>query len=908
MASHAFATPVDWVSLSVPGRSNFVFDSDLVDGDLPIKLTWKTGPIEEDFTVLGATQGRRLSPLDGGRYIWNQPSGGSTWTVDANGGYYGADGAGSGGFVSISTGLSVGNLGRADFDASITATLGTRGVGLAPRFSDNNNHWRAFFDVAAGRVKVVRTDAGSGTTILTGSTVIAQGETHTLRVVTSGSDWSIYLDGVLEGSFTNSTASTFVTFCLNGYDTTTRVTRLRVERVGDCPATSYEILNPAKEIIASGSVAAGAEQIVVPDTAHVQGNGLGPRGLYRLYLRGVDRADSQFNDSYGVRSYLRMQDDPNGPVNPPKSTAAGLVADHEDIARAIGGLGPPRYSVLSDSLAVDATFRANVLAAATLTQAYYRDYESAARPRNSIVLFAQGTYGLAAGTVTTWVNELKHVVNVWEGFNEPNINGSYDSHVAEVQTYLDREVAPFYAEVKAEDPTAIVLAGSPVEGNGNAENWIRSFCTKAALMDPVPFDAMAVHAYNSWDTIDQARRYVALVRDCLDDAGLTDIPIWQTEQGTEQSGRGGLYAPWGGPLEFGGYDYVNLAFMQELGGLPMEQSVRWYDKPHGFNVLHYWFTAEGPSMTPCTMRTMTAELYDKPNSTMTVLDFNDHDAFYAGGVWVNAGGDKVIGVRAECPGAPSVRFAVTGATELTMVDPWGNTDVLTVNGGGYVYLPMTGLPSWLRVPAGATATLVAADWPTNLATAATAAASGWQTNLTRINDGFPWSSFFYSTGPGGTGTPYVDKTQTYPQTITLTFPDAVNADHAVIHNGPCRNDNGTWRAFTVETSTNGTDWVQVHSYDETGDDWVFSFTSDASNTTVESYWQHRNVHFVPFDRQSVKAIRFNVTAVSDGGFVDYDTSQIFYAAKLEARWNVVSDIRLFDAATPTTRAFLLLAA
>jgi hypothetical protein len=243
-----------------------------------------------------------------------------------------------------------------------------------------------------------------------------------------------------------------------------------------------------------------------------------------------------------------------------------------------------------------------------------------------------------------------------------------------------------------------------------------------------------------------------------------------------------------------------------------------------------------------------------------------------------------------------------------MVDPWGNTDTLPVT-GGYVSLPVLGLPSWLRVPNGATATLVAADWPANLATTATPTASGSQTNVTRINDGVLWNTWLHDSGPTGAATyaaPYCDTSQTYPQTITLTYDTPITATRAVIHNGPCRNDQGTWRAFTVETSTNGTDWVQVHSYDETVDDRVFNFTTAIADTTVESYWQHRNVHFVDFTRQTLKAIRFTVTAVSDGGFVDYDTSAVFYPAKLEANWNVVQDIRLFD--MPSTRRTVLLLA
>jgi hypothetical protein len=903
MAFHSFGTPPSWVTVRPPGRSGIIADTDVSGGNLEFFLEWNGRRFHESFPAGVAIQGRAMFPRNGNTQSWDSiTAAGGTWTADAQGAY-----AASGNPCALRVAP---NFLFADFDVEVDVKVGTGHVGIYVRGGNPTiTGWAVTCDGASKRVKVIKRVAGVPTTVLTGSTVIAVGETRTLRAVASGNDWSIYLDDVLEGSFTDSYNATG-----NGYfflystdNTASRISRVEHAQVSAMSANinAWEVRNLNNDIVASGTVT--EDRVLVPDASLVQANGLGPYGGYHLYIKGVNRADGQFNDAYGVHRFARVAPDPNAPTNPSRAyTPVNAGTDVEVAARAVAGMGPWRYSLLNDNAALS-SHTAYIQSAEQLHD-FYNGLASAARPRHTIMQFAYGTSRLPAGTLTSWVNDLKHVVDVWGPYNEPNNGGTYNDPGPEVQSFLDIEVVPFFNEVMAADPTATVIAGCPVEGSKRGEAWLRDFCTKAAAMDPVPFHGLEVHAYNCWDNIETARRYVALCRDVLDDAGLTDIGIWQTEQGTEQSGRGGLLAPWGGPLEFAGYDYVNLAFMQELGGLPMEQSVRWYDKPHGFNVAHYWITDEGVAMTACTMRTMTRELYDKPNSTVQVLDFGAHDEVYAGGVWTSASGAKVVGVRGECPGLPNVQFEVTGATVLTYVDPWGNETPLAVT-GGRVSMPTDGIPTWLRVPATATATLVASQWtPPNLATAAVASATGTQTRKTCINDDVFQNPWFWS-GDVVTGwdAPYCDTSQTFPQTITLTFPAAVMASRTVIYNGPTRNNQSCWRAFTVETSTNGTDWVQVHSYDETGDNKTFNFTAAVIKTTVESFWQHRNTYVVDFDRQSVKAIRFTVTAVSDGGFVDYDTSAIFYgASKLQARYNVVQDIHLFDVPVAAKRTVLLM--
>lgn len=896
MAFHAFSTPTNWVYLREDAHRFIYRDADLRAGKVRVWFDWQGGPLVDPFRIedaaTRATSGyRRLLRSGGGQWSWGSTTefGISNETLVP---------VGNGVKIATPDNGGIGtDFGTTERDMQITASFGAI-VGMSVRHGSNSSNVHVYLDSSSLRVKAgTGSLTGTSTTVFTGTTALTLNQSYTLRVVVSAgsNDYTVYLDGVEEGTFTtsaNNTATRGGVLAASG----AAIDEFRVDaNRSDHSATSYEVrAADTGTVVASGSLDGTEEYLDIDDSLLEMATAIGSNGQYLVFLGGADRGDGEYNDCYGFCSFVRVSDDANMPTPPSLICATGGTSDCDEIARSVAGMGPWRYSILGDADAQSSSTRATYTAAATKLDTYYRQNASAVRPRHTIVTLAQGIDGLPAGTVTAWVNAMSSYVDCWECFNEPNNDSRYDA-LAEIPTFIADEVLPFYDEVVAADPDAIVLAGCPVSANASGEAWFRKFVELISAED-VPNLHFSVHFYNSWVSIAETRAALDIINTALADFGMSDRMVFQDEQGTAQSGDGGIYSPNGSHFDAAG-DYSMLAFDLEVGGFPMERTVRWYDLDHGLpSVPHYWITDEGPTMCAATMRAMSGELYDK--TLESALDFDAFADCYTGGVWAASDGSRVLGVRAETYGLPNVRLRIVGADTVTMVDAWGNTDTLTVT-NGRVSMPTSKLPTWLRLPSGVSAALIPSDWSaSDVATSATPTASGTSTNIARINDGTLQAPFFHSVEADNTTySGYVDSSESFPQTVTLTYDTAQTLDRCVVHQIGCRNTAAVWRDFTAEISPDGTNWTQVHAFDDTDTTWVLDFTTRATKCTKVSFWRARDVHWIGFDRQLVKAIRFRVNTVSAGGFVDYDTSAVVYTtapAGLEARWNVISDLRTHD--------------
>ena len=94
-------------------------------------------------------------------------------------------------------------------DATISAVVrranASKRAGIAFRYADASNHWRATINDADGKVRLSTVVAGTQTDIATGTTVYSSSADHELKVVTNGTSIVLSVNGTEELSITNST-------------------------------------------------------------------------------------------------------------------------------------------------------------------------------------------------------------------------------------------------------------------------------------------------------------------------------------------------------------------------------------------------------------------------------------------------------------------------------------------------------------------------------------------------------------------------------------------------------------------------------------------------------------------------------------------------------------------------------
>lgn len=108
----------------------------------------------------------------------------------------------------------------------------------------------------------------------------------------------------------------------------------------------------------------------------------------------------------------------------------------------------------------------------------------------------------------------------YEIVNEPN--GVQDDGQTWAPTDYGHVACASYHAIKAQDPTAVVAAGSLGSLDDSAwEPWLRG-AFKAGLGGC--FDVLSSHPYASWDVLNRIREIAA-------DEGSPDVPVWVTEFG-----------------------------------------------------------------------------------------------------------------------------------------------------------------------------------------------------------------------------------------------------------------------------------------------------------------------------------------------------------------------------------------
>lgn len=896
---HNYPKPIDYVRVTTTKRTHFVFDSDTIAGAVRIYLGYQYGPFLEtwqrpDSSVVGVLQ---QSPLDVAPPVYATEhgtwGGHLSWGITSNQAYIAQPSSTWGGWQSQFL-LVWTDLADIDISTNVSTTAGGN-AGLIVR-SDRNGIGLAYFlNPTLGKVQfsqLFNYTSNGNNVLFTGSTSISAGVTYTLRVVAVGDDFSLYLNGNLEGTFNTSYSNTRISHGLWATSTGARFPApFQIVRAALPVATTYTVRNYDGDIVATGSIT--DDHIDLADSV-LRWRGHGPYGWYRVYLTGPDHNDNQWQTAYGDIAFYRVRTDANFAANVGVSVPTAGEPGTDEYARAVmGGLGPTRLELSSVNSPANVATNGNNAAVTQVANYLATNVVNLAyptRPRTLIGAFGDGTAGIAS-TITATVNMLKNVIKTWEPRNEPQYGSSGEA-------YVTNEFDYFRNAVKAADPNGRVIGPGVVQFNNGGPDpatgqplSVNSFVQfvdtfVAACMSrggTAYLDGVSVHAYNCFNgDISLGRRCMAYLKNIMTTRGYTG-PIYQTEQGFQHYSNGRQT-----PRHAGRWT-MNMWLLCELYGIPIENNFYWYDPAHFDQVPMQWLDfRQGPGPQTLPIRVMQAEL---GNRTFTAqFDFGTYgNQMYAGGTWTGADGTKLVGLMAGSFGATNLLLTVTGTTSLTCVDPWGNTFTLAASGGSATF-PISEMPQWIRCPVGVTVTPAPLGLNTNLAVTSTPSTTGNQALIARISDGIIQNGF-----EGEAVTRYKDNSNVLPQTFTLDWGAPVTANRVVVYCFPPWQVSGTFSDFDVDTF-DGSVWT-TRLHHPLPPLQTFPFTS-SGRCIFEQFWDEQYVFDVAFPAASITKLRIVVRKVTYGDTDHPTLKNDIYGDAYAYQEVYLPDVQVFGTGAP----------
>jgi hypothetical protein len=375
-------------------------------------------------------------------------------------------------------------------------------------------------------------------------------------------------------------------------------------------------------------------------------------------------------------------------------------------------------------------------------------------------------------------------------------------------------------------------------------------------------DEISFHDYNSMTcgNLELGRRSIEALLAQLQSLGLSGKTLWQTEAGGATTGVYGVHHPRRARVK------ILHTLLWEQYGIPKERNPYWYDRGHGYWSDPMFWQCEDTSISPdaALHRVLSEEIWGKTHSQRLAFGTLG-DRIVLGSVYSGSSDSIAVLIAAShMPGA-TVTLDVTGlAASLVTVDAFGNTSTVPV-GGGRAVVPVTDVPTYVRLPSGVSVTVHHfSDWPS------VASLSAWESQSPLASSPLP----ALTDGHGMTGYPpgsavYLGSS-TLPDTVTLTWPNAVRLDRVLIWNAMSWQGSGSLVDFDVQTSVDGSAWVTQATVTK---DAAASFKHGTSSTNVwctqETFWDEQWIFDVPLPRAvTCKAVRLYVRSASYGGEPD----------------------------------------
>lgn len=552
------------------------------------------------------------------------------------------------------------------------------------------------------------------------------------------------------------------------------------------------------------------------------------------------------------------------------STGDGLTATYYSVAvtggnltdntvRAVTGMGPQRYQAnAADPAATIASLDSQI----SFDSKYYVP-DDPQRHRALLISFGTGTVGHLAG-VTQIVQHFQNEVEYWEPQNEPNF--TYGNGADFVPVMRD-----FYNTVKAVNPNLKVIGPGVVTVGPYGLAWLRAFFAAGGGQY---IDAFSFHAYNNVNRdLTLARESLGGLKALLNQYGLGNIPIWQTEQGY-------MAAVYGDdePQNQGEWTMLEQMVFEQYG-IPKEQNVLWYDIAAGFwDFPVFWENEEG-GLEPAAalMRVWSEELYGTNFSQ--AYDFGaDGNNTYIGSLFTGPG-KSVAAFMTGGATDGQVTLNVAGGASVHVVDPFGNaSDVPLVN--GQATFTVGNLPVYVELAAGQTISVVPVNWGPDLATQPGVTASSSSNgihpidptvpnSLDKIHDGV-LQNWYYNFQPSTH--PWMDNTP--PGTsdwVELDLPTAQSIDHVVVRAPTPWQWDGAPLDYELQFQDSNGRWVTIQHVQE--DPKTFGVLSPEDATTVDSFYSERSIFIHTFTPVTTSKIRLLVNNETWGGAATQEAYQ-----------------------------------
>ncbi len=350
------------------------------------------------------------------------------------------------------------------------------------------------------------------------------------------------------------------------------------------------------------------------------------------------------------------------------------------------------------------------------------------------------------------VTRFKGRVRYWEIMNEPNFAFKPPEYAAVLRQ--------LYPIIKGLDPAAQVLAPTVC---GVQLPWHEEFYKSGGQGC---FDILSIHDYEGHESIDpvhwawklgELRKLMAAHCDAAK-------AVWQTERAiTGIRGRAFL----------GVCQAVRITLHEDLLaslGIPAEHNLHYYLNEGGYSAVpSYLWSSAGPHPGALAARTRQAMIDGR--SLAAVLDFGPtgHKIFMG----LHYKGDDGSTVILRNLGAPEmpVELAVAGGDTLETVDAWGNSQQVAVK-AGRATLPVSAVPTYLRLAKGQEVAPPRIDFGPNLAAGAEFTYSGSSaSDMAILNDGI-FQTIHAGNPDGGTDGKMIWQGDllTLPQTLQVTLP------------------------------------------------------------------------------------------------------------------------------------------
>jgi len=386
-------------------------------------------------------------------------------------------------------------------------------------------------------------------------------------------------------------------------------------------------------------------------------------------------------------------------------------------------------------------------------------------------------------------------------------------------------------------------------------------------------DVISFHTYNShMGDLALGRRSWASWETILSDYGLQDKPRAITEAAAFFGAEYGA----GSFMRQASFTMLDL-LLAEQHKVQKEDWFYFYSKDRGYDRFPSWLVmGQAPYPAVACLLTHTQELIG--TTYEAVLDFGTIDNDYViGSRYRRANSTGVVSMMAPGKRSHPVTLQITGGspTSLVTVDCWGNMGTVSVS-AGLATVNVGGLPMYVRLPAGVTATPVGTGsrYGARRETGATATCttgSAGSTLISSLVDGTRPNRLFWSQSNSlqtadsvwQSGSAF---TSVSPQTVTVTLASPHSIGKVIVESPPAWQAALTAiRSATLEVRVDGV-WTQVGTISESPTVLnVLSTKQDAINGYYESFDDETHKWEIDFDPDVASAVRLIVSSVTYGG-------------------------------------------